>query len=325
MRCPHCDKTIASGDNFCRHCGKAINVQDRRQALAPPPERTRVMIPIDKSDFGPGEIVAQFESQLGTPWGAHIYTGSSSDGDRLEERPAGCPEWVEKNDWAQWFRRGLAVWDHGTQQIGTLLAGEALKLLEGPLAHDRWKSEGIAIVERHENVFALDEPKRHEGKKKKKDAEAPPPPAEDPKPKYYEKERLRLTGTAAEEFVTYLRAQEPLLRKLADEEDELRFKFSLHAIKAFARILNRGQFEKFDPGSRKFAWTHRNLPEAFVCDMPPDRGTITLSSDGLWWLPVIERPGHMKHGWERFVSLEEAMDWVEQTLPRLRAEDEKRA
>lgn len=239
MRCPHCDKTIASSDNFCRHCGKAITVQERRQGLAPPAERGRVMIPIDKSDFGPGEILARFESQSGTGWGAHIYTGSSSDGDGLEERPAGCPEWVEKDDWAQWFRRGLAVWDHGTQQIGTLLAGEALKLLKGALAHDEWKSEGIAIVERHENVFTLDEPKGRKGKKKKHEAEETPPSVEDAKPKYYEKERLRLTGTAAEEFVAYLRTQEPLLRKLADEEDDLRFKFSLHAIKAFARILNQ--------------------------------------------------------------------------------------
>lgn len=325
MRCPHCDKTIANNDNFCRYCGKAISVQDRRKVLVPPAEPGRVMIPIDKSDFGPGEIVATFESQTGTGWGAHIYTGSSSDGDSLDERPAGCPEWVEQKDWSQWFRRGLAVWDHGTHQIGTLLAGEALELLVRLRSQDIWKSEGIAIIERHENLLILDQPTRRKPRKKGKEPEASPAPRPASQPKHYEKERVRLTGRAAEEFVTYLGAHEPLLRKLADEEAALRFQASLHMMKVFAQVMNRGEFQKFDPNSRVLTWTRHERPEAFVCDVPPDRGTITLSSDGLWWLPVIERPEYAKHGWERFISLEKAMDWVEKTIPELRADAAKRA
>ena len=68
------------------------------------------------------------------------------------------------------------------------------------------------------------------------------------------------------------------------------------------------------------ALSARNYPSALVCDVPPDRGTITLSEDRFWWLAVIERPGQLKHD-DRFLRLEEAVVWVEQQIPELRAQD----
>lgn len=70
------------------------------------------------------------------------------------------------------------------------------------------------------------------------------------------------------------------------------------------------------------ALSARNYPSALVCDVPPDRGTITLSEDRFWWLAVIERPGQLKHD-DRFLQLEEAVVWVEQQIPELRAQDEE--
>ena len=67
----------------------------------------------------------------------------------------------------------------------------------------------------------------------------------------------------------------------------------------------------------------QDYPPALVCDVPPDRGTITLSEDGFWWRPVIERPGRMKYDYEHFLRLEEALAWVEQKIPELRAQDEE--
>jgi len=125
MRCPHCDKTITQNDKFCRHCGKPV--------VAPPPPAARrpspghVTIPIEDNDFGPAEILA---SHSGSTWGAHIYTGSSQHPHEVKARPEGCPEWVEKDDWHTWFRRGLVVWDLGARRIGAMLAGEAIELLK---------------------------------------------------------------------------------------------------------------------------------------------------------------------------------------------------
>ena len=94
MRCPHCDKTISQSDKFCRHCGQPV-------VAPPPPAQPRpspghVRIPVEYNGFGPAEILAPHS---GSTWGAHIYTGPSQDSGEVKERPEGCPEWVESNDW----------------------------------------------------------------------------------------------------------------------------------------------------------------------------------------------------------------------------------
>jgi hypothetical protein len=61
----------------------------------------------------------------------------------------------------------------------------------------------------------------------------------------------------------------------------------------------------------------------FVADVPPDRVAIKLMEDGMWWQPILERPGHFKSDHKRFLSLEEALTWAEAELPRLRREEEE--
>ncbi len=41
-----------------------------------------------------------------------------------------------------------------------VLAGEAIELLGTLRLSDEWKTQGIGIVERHDNGFTLDEPTR---------------------------------------------------------------------------------------------------------------------------------------------------------------------
>jgi hypothetical protein len=318
MRCPHCDKTISQIDKFCRHCGKPV--------VAPPPPAPprplpgHIGIPIEENDFGPAEILALHS---GLTWGAHIYTGHSQDLLEVKERPEGCPEWVEKDDWHTWFRRGLVVWDPVARRIGAMLAGEAIKLLEQLRLGDEWKAHGIGVVERHENQLYVDTPRRAKRSRKKKEAK-PEPPAEDPeiKPRFYEKERLRLTGDAAEEFFTYLRANEAQLRHMADEEAALQQKADRILVDLLVEFHHRQELAKFDGAGRQFPWTRQEYPTALICDVPPDRGTITLSEDEFWWLAVIERPGQMKHD-DRFLLLEKAVAWVEQQIPELRVQDEE--
>lgn len=59
-----------------------------------------------------------------------------------------------------------------------------------------------------------------------------------------------------------------------------------------------------------------------MADVPPDRATITLMENGIWWQPILERPGHFKSEDERFLSLDEALKWAEAEIPRLRREGE---
>ena len=44
----------------------------------------------------------------------------------------------------------------------------------------------------------------------------------------------------------------------------------------------------------------------------------------MWWLPVIERPGHAKDDYRRFLLLEQAVAWLEQAVPEFHAQDEER-
>jgi len=204
-----------------------------------------------------------------------------------------------------------------------MLAGEAIDLLKQLQSSDGWKTQGIAVVERHKNWLSLDEPQHPKRRRRKKEAE-PEPPAEDPeiKPKFYEQERLRLTGSAAEEFFAYLCANEAQLRHMAGEEEALQQKVSWAVFELMVEFHHRHELETFDGAGRQFPWTRRDYPTALICDVPPDRGTITLSEDGFWWLAVIERPGRLKHD-DRFLRLEVAVAWVEQQIPELRAQDEE--
>lgn len=288
-----------------------------------PPEPGRVAMPIENSDFGPGEILAPFESPSGPAWGAHIYTGSSQHEFEIKTRPDGCPEWADSHTWPHWLRRGLVVWDHSQQRMGSLLAGEAVELLGKLQANADWKTDGIAIIERHTNWLTLDKPASRKRARKKKGIDPDPPVTESkPESKFYEEERLRLTGRAAEEFVAYLQANETQLKKMADEEEQLHQKLAWRVFTVLAELNNRHEFNGFDGTGRKFPWVKQEFPPALVCEVPPDRATIKLSDDHWWWLPIIERPNHLKHDYERFLMLKEALDWVEKTIPEMRAADE---
>jgi hypothetical protein len=169
----------------------------------------------------------------------------------------------------------------------------------------------------------VDEPRHAKRQRKKKEAE-PEQPAKEPesKPRFYEEERLRLTGSAAEEFFAYLCANEAQLRHMADEEDALDQKVRWAAFQVMVRVIHEQDWKKFDGAGHQFPWVRQSYPAALICDVPPDRGTITLSEDKFWWLAVIERPGRMKRE-NRFVGLDEAVAWVEQQIPELRAQDEE--
>ncbi len=287
MNCPNCNKTISQNDNFCRYCGKPVVVS----SPIPPTfysRRTGIKFPIELNDFGPAEILA---SHTGATWGAHIYTGHSQESHEIQARPEGCPEWVAHPDWRCWLRRGLTVWDQGAQCIGSLLAAEALELLKHLESNAEWKEHGIPIIERHKNEFSIGETPPPKRSRKKQPAE-PEPPAEEPPPtlKFYEQERVRLHSTAAEEFFLYLRDQAPLLQRMADQETALQQKVDDFLFPIQMRFIRQGELAKFDGTNRDFVWERQDYPLQLVCNVPPDRGTITLSEDRVWWIPIIGRP-----------------------------------
>ncbi len=321
MRCSNCDKTISWDDNFCRFCGKPVVTSPSSPQASFRPASGEARIPIELGAFEPAEILI---THSGATWGAHICSGQSQSAYKIKRRPESCPTWVKSNDWQCWFRRGLTVWDHGAQRIGTLLAGQAIEILRSLEAGDAWKTEGIALVEQRTYWPASVGAPR--GKRLHEKNTEPKFPVEQPigKSTIHEQEFMRLTGSAAEEFLAYLRDNEAPLRRMAEEEEALQQKISQDLFKLVVKAHRDHELKGFNGAGRKFPWVRQEYSSALICDVPPDRGTITLSESGFWWFPVIERPGHFKYDGERFVVLEEAAAWVEQKIPELRAQDEER-
>ncbi|HKZ68552.1 MAG TPA: hypothetical protein VJ020_00630, partial [Anaerolineales bacterium] len=254
-------------------------------------------------------------------WGARINrqdNGSHS----MRARPTGCPEWVESPEWDRWYKRGLVVWDNVAHRIGAIAPGEAIALSESLQASEAWKTQGSAVIERSTRLSPGESSPSKRSRRKKVAPEVPPDP---PEPKYalHEDERLRLTGSIAEEFHSFLQANEPFLRQMVEEDTK---RYQAATDKVFNLMLKFHQEEEvreFDPSSRELHWIIKEQPLSLVCDVPPDRITIKISDNNLFWQPIIERPNRLKHDWQRFLYLKEALDWAEQELPKLRAEEDE--
>jgi hypothetical protein len=81
-----------------------------------------------------------------------------------------------------------------------------------------WHSNGIPIIERREE-YKDNRPRKHRSRKKEIEPVAPPEPAKLEKV-IVETERLRLQGSAAEQFFGYLQSNEAQLKHMAQEESD---------------------------------------------------------------------------------------------------------
>lgn len=311
MRCPSCNKSISQKDRFCRHCGKTITSESVQASRFKDDERYHGVLT--------NSIVARCEPES-KAWGAHIYK-SDSVSDHPRSRPRECPEWVDQRDWSRWFHEGLVVWDNVAQRIGAISSTEAVKFIETLLNHDEWKTTGIPVIERTRVIHSSPPPP---AKRSKKKAPEPELPKEQPKEEVQEDERLRLTGAAADEFYAFLRTHEDLLRQMAADRERR----AQEALRRVYEILLRSGAERemneIDLAGRVFPWQKRTNGE-FVADVPPDRVTVKLMEGGIWWQPILERPGHIKSDHKQFITLPEALSWAEAEIPRRRLEDEEEA
>lgn len=310
MHCQNCDKTISQKDRFCRHCGMTVTSDAIQASRLRDDERYHALLR--------NQIIVRCEPASGT-WGAHIYESDSANHPR--SRPRGCPEWVEQRDWERWFHAGLVVWDNAAQRIGALYAAEALRLIEDLQSSDGWKSAGIAIAERG-HFIRLSHPSPTKGSQEKA-AEAEQ--SDDARqPELSVDERLRLSGPSADEFYAFLRTHEALLRRMAAEHEKRAQTALAQVYELILGSRNRREADEIQLAGRAFPW-RREAGGEFVADVQPDRVTVQLSSNRIWWQPIIERPGRFKWDDERFPSLEAALKWAEEEIPRLRRADEESA
>lgn len=309
MHCPHCNSKVDRIDKFCRNCGRSV---------AAVVEGTESPAAIAPSSLTRALASGGDDSQT---WGARLNAYGSAYGS-ARKAPAGCPAWVDRREWHYWDRHGLVVWDNVGHGIGVLHASHALQLLEQLMGSEDWKTAGIPIRE-HSVRLSLDDPEPQPARRKKQrpDRTAASQAAE-PKSKQEDhwEERLRLKGQAAEEFLDFLRRNEAQLRQVADADQ----KQVNHAVMTFWGMMFKHHFveqlQSVGLAGRPLPWRRVEDPPELICEVPPDTGRIVVHKDGFWWSSSIEAPDEVPVFGPFAMEVAQAMEWVEQTLPKHRAD-----
>ncbi len=308
MRCPHCNGKVDRIDKFCGNCGRSVvgvveETEPSAESAAAP--RTRAF------------ASSRDDSQT---WGARLNAYGTTYGSG-RAHPSACPAWVDRRDWHYWDSHGLVVWDNVGHGIGVLHASHALQLLEQLMGSDDWKTEGIPISE-HSVRLSLDDPKQQTGRRKKQPRDLAVKSLAEPTGKQEDhwEERLRLKGQAAEEFRDFLRRNEAQLRQVADSDQ----KRVNHAVMTFWGMMFKNHFVKqlqsVELAGRPLPWTRVEEPPELICDVPPDKGRIVVHKEGFWWESSIEAPDEVPVFGPFAMEVAQAMEWVEQTLPKHRAD-----
>ncbi|MBI5848515.1 MAG: transposase [Nitrospirae bacterium] len=247
-------------------------------------------------------------------WGIRLNKGTYGS-----FHPPSCstkpPSWLPKSYQEEWINeRGVLIWDEHMRKLEDLSAGEALRLLAKLRKNDEWRKEGITITRLVTLLDVSEDPKqKRSGKKEKAEADLALQQKQ-PKPELVEEERFRLKVEVGDEVFAFLEKHEALLREMAEEDDKHRRKVLGQVYTMILGWVQTDEENKIDLAKRTLPWLRRAESHTWVCDMPPNRGTVVLDKSNLCWSSFIERPNRFKHDSPFFPDLEEALRWTEQEL-----------
>lgn len=263
-------------------------------------------------------------------WGIRLNTtwpGSHPARARSPEVPP-WPRGYFRDQWEN--QRGLVLWNNSEQKMEIVGAAHALRVLKELREDDIWRKKGLSIksVVRYQKAAPEPPSKKTTKKKRRKgasvsdEASAEPTTAPEVKREYEdrEEERLHLSPSAAVELLAFLQARETQLQQMA-EEDAKHMDFVMEQVLDIFLHAARGhEATQMDFSQRPLTWVRQGEKNTYVCDLPPNRGTVQPTSKNLHWAACIERPDHFKdEDW--FASLEEALTWAEQKLLASQKED----
>ncbi|MFT3892785.1 MAG: hypothetical protein QM730_14230 [Anaerolineales bacterium] len=81
----------------------------------------------------------------GKNWGVHLNKNPYRYHISKGQRPPGCPEWLERQQFHLWDERGLLLWNESLHRIVRLRAIDALHLLDELTSTDDWRSQGVSV------------------------------------------------------------------------------------------------------------------------------------------------------------------------------------
>ena len=231
------------------------------------------------------------------------------------------PSWLLKTYQKEWMtKRGLVFWDEENHKIEDFSAGEAPALLEKLRKNDKWRKEGIVITRLVTYHKLTEQPKPKRSRKK---ASQPEPVSEEAKPKseQIEEELFRFNVEVGEEIFAFLEKHESLLKEMVEEDEKHRSEVLRQVYSMILGWANAEDEKNIDLSKRALPWVRHTEPHTWVCDLPPNRGTVTLTKSNWFWTSCIERPNRFKDDSSSFVHLEEALQWTEQELLTIQKED----
>ena len=133
-----------------------------------------------------------------TTWGLRFNEYPNYQRIGKGQKPGGCSEGLESNQFQTWQKQGLIIWNSTDRKIESLHGTEALELLNALVSQDSWKSNGVSI-NRLVHRIELDLPSR----KKRKKGE-PEPAVEKPKGEDVYEEIIHLPPEAGYELIELL-------------------------------------------------------------------------------------------------------------------------
>lgn len=244
------------------------------------------------------------------PWGAKINVNKITSY-HWPVRFAEPVPWLKGWDKDHWSKRGVAIWENATEQFELLPGQRALDLLK-QLREAPSFEEGVAITRQFQRQKTTP-PAKEKPKRKRRASETP---KEEPKREYetVEEERFRLSTEATAELFTFLQAHEDSLQQIA-ETDAKEIQEAWSRVYEWLFEIGRDEQEKkMDLATRPLPWVHAPGRHIWVCDVPPNRATVSVSETRWFWHCCIERPDEFKHWSPSFVELKDAIEWAEKEL-----------
>ena len=272
------------------------------QDSAPTPANPRITEPTREQ---PGhEVAPSWGVRISYERLGSIKSASSSD------QP---PPWLGPSERAEWETKGgVIVWDNPTQRLEVLSAQRALELAEKYGKTNTWQTEGIPITQLVPSSPLPVPPDPRPSQETAEQKTGPKHRASNGE--RIEVERMRLSPNAAPEFLAFLLEHEAWLHEMAEDDAKEQERYWMEIVD----LLMTGARDSYAHGinvtARPLPWVRDNLSDTWVCDVPPNRGTIALTERGWFWQCCIEQPDQFKRYSNLFLRLEEAMSWTEQEL-----------
>lgn len=243
-------------------------------------------------------------------WGAKINVGYLRS-HHWPNTASTEPAWFKWSDREHWTKRGMLIWDSSSQQSEFLSGQRALDLLK-QLEDMHSFQEGVVITHEY-NRIKIPPPAKTKRKRKSKTALAL-----EPEPKSEEElvieERFRLNAHATAELYQFLQAHAEDLQEIAKTDEKERQEALSQVFKLMLTWAREAQEKEIDLEARPMPWIHTPETHTWVCNVPPNRGTVSLSETRLYWHSCIERPDQFKHESALYLELEDALAWTEKEL-----------